>query len=144
MAIKSMTLEQVKTRIGEIKKGTFGNVVFYSTPKTTDGSIIYKVAETQIRTKIDHTKMKNYVEPTYHRTEDSIYEIDNALKTNNKTGNTLFKVAPKWDTYKIKFFEVDGITEIPTEIAKTRIKETTKSVEPPLIITINAEKIIKL
>lgn len=143
MKITTLSLNEVKAGINAIKKGVFAKVCYYSEPKTIDGSKLYKITNAVIRTKIDRTHKECYVEPTYHRNEDSEYLIDNALKTNNNTGNTLFCINPVWNQTSAKFYNEDG-EEVSAEQAKAIIKPSKSSNGVPDFITVNAAKIISI
>lgn len=139
---QTVSLNDIISTLNKIGKGEFHHIEFYSEPKTTDGSKIFKIASATIRTKIDHTHCKAYTDPSYHRTEDSTYILADALKVNNKTGNTLLKVAPLWDTYKVTYEDENG-NALTAEEAKARIKPSNHSSdEKPLIITVNASKVL--
>ena len=140
---KTFSIAEIIDKLQEIGKGEFHRIRFFSEPKTIDGSIIRKVVTTTIRTKIDHTHMKSYEEPSFHRNEESTYLVSDALKHNEKTGNYLLKVAPLWDTWKVEYEEADG-TPISKEEATARIKPSSKKDgEPPIIITVNAKNILE-
>lgn len=140
----TLAIETLIERFEGIRKGTYHNIEFYSIPKTINGETIYKVASTEIQAKIDHTHSKNYEEPTYHRHEDSEYLVDNAIKLNNKTGNYLVTIVPKWDTYKTEYLDKDG-NPISEEYAKSIIKPTIKKSEkPPVMITPKATNILSI
>lgn len=141
--IKTYEISEIVEKLAEIGKGEFHRIKFFSEPKTTDKSVIRKIVTATIRTKIDHTHMKAYEEPSFHRNEESTYIVGNALKRNDKTGNYLLKIAPLWDTYKVEYEEEDG-TPISKEDALARIKPSPKKDgEPPIIITVNAHNIIE-
>lgn len=139
--LTALPLEKVIEGFEEIRRGTFHHISFFSLPSTIDGRTIYKISTTELQAKIDHTHGKNYEEPSFHRTEDSTYIVDNGIKFNNKTQNYLVTIVPNMEKYKSVYADENGI-EIPKEEAEKWLKPKKKSNKPISFMTPKATQIL--
>ena len=139
-----LTLNEVIEKINHKRKGGIITVEYYSSQKTIDGSVLYKKTKMQARVKIKKENLSDYKEPTYKRTDDSTYIVDNAIKRMNTTNNALLFIFPFNSTFKTRkaYCLADG-TEITNEKA-TEILKPKKPSEKRAFYTINAEQILYL
>ena len=149
--MKAYTMDELMEKLNTIKGGTFATVTFYSTPKTNDGSIIYKVTKVQVHSKVDHTHMNDYEIPSYHRNDNSDYLISKALKYNNNTGNTLIVLVPMRDKQITTTYYDSEWNLMDTQTAKDMLyvpkkRATTEKVEKsqPKMLTPNAKNILNI
>lgn len=139
-----LTMDEIVEKLNTIKGGQFSTIKFFSEPKTINKEVIYKVTEMQLQTKIDYTHRADYVEPTFHREEDSEYLIDKAIKHNNNTNKDLFTACPLASAKpKVHYYTENG-TEITADVAKAIIKPKAPSKNPLVFMTINCENILSL
>lgn len=150
--MKFLSIETLIEKIKTIGGGEFHSLTFVSNPKVKKeygDRVIHKISTVSIRTKLDHENTKRYkdylAERGYigERAEDSTYILDKALKKNNKTGNTLFMVIPRYDTFRTHYEDEDG-NEIPAEKVAEMTYKKSKSDTPPYVISVNASKVIDL
>ena len=139
--MKTLSIAEVIEKMNNVGKGEFHNISFYSEKKAKDGTIIRKIAETQLQTGVNYKHTKYYNEPTYNRDEDSTYLVDNSIKINNKTGNYLLTITPMWETYKTRYEDLYG-NPISKAVAESLLPEKKKSNTLPSKITPNAKNVL--